>query len=684
MVWELQSDLAAKVAFATAWSETSTIDFGTPEARQHLVSGWSPDQLTGGGIPFVHGVGGSSALRFHVTEVRKLPVIVRLRPTRGEAPVRTVSVELNGTPLTQLTLKERAARYRFMLPAERLATGGNNLLFRYRSADETGPAPRGTVAWFRMQIGTPGDEQAADLYADAENRLLFIPFGTRVEIPVVVEPGAELRLDRLDLRGGESAQLAIGLHTDEDDRELAVFGAGNPPQPVPLPVKEPDVGFLVLQAAADGSWESTDGVFLRGAEVWAPRLEEKAKPARGEHGKQPNVLIYLVDTLRADHLGVYGYNRDTSPRLDAFARTATIFERAIGQSSWTRPSTASVFTGQLPLTHGVTQKRHALSVDTTTLAESLYGAGYDTAAFVTNPNVASAFGFGQGFGIYRLLKKHSDSTLATEHVLAWLERREDERPFFLYVHTPDPHGPYLPPEPHRSRLAGDADRVYRAIQAKPKREKWESDEETIRQLLALYDAEIAANDENFGRLLDDLKRRDLFDDTLIVFLSDHGEEFFDHHDWNHGRGLHAETLDFPLLVKLPDQRRGRRVTEPAQHIDVMPTILDALGVPLPEGIEGRSLLPLLAGEAKHPLGPRAAYSHVDLNDRLSVGIAVGEWKLIDRRTARRPPHPALPLARRPSRTKRPGLPLPRAHRGSHSPAERANRTAGRREPKPGD
>ncbi len=178
-------------------------------------------------------------------------------------------------------------------------------------------------------------------------------------------------------------------------------------------------------------------------------------------------------------------------------------------------------------------------------------------------------------------------------VVRWLDRRDPSLPFLLYVHTVDPHLPYDPPAPFRDRFAAGVERrdlgstdVVGTLLARNVVDEgqWAAD------LLDLYDAEVAANDHAFGELLDELERRGLDEDTVVIFLSDHGEEFFDHGGWIHGRTLYREVLQVPLVIRLPGQREGRRETAPISHIDLMPTILELAGLAPEPGLRGRSLL----------------------------------------------------------------------------------------------
>lgn len=626
------ADLSARFAVATVQTETSSIDFGTAEARRHLVSGWSRDMTDGNNRSLVRSVGEQSTLRFFIFEPRTTAIRFRCRPRAGLTSISSLEIRLNGATAGSVELEPRLKTYELEVPADLLIGGENLLSFAYVFAGS--PAQESTaevvdltsVGWFNLNIGgsqTPIEPPVTD----PTRQVLYLPYGTQVEIPLIASPGTLFETERLDFRGGADPTLQIATHTDDGRVALATIAPQKKSKVAEFTTTSSDAVFLTLRAESKGQPSLGDGVYFAGPRI---RSLVPASPTADAFQSRPNILLYLVDTLRADHLSTYGYDRPTSPRLDAFAESATLFEKAVGQSSWTRPSIASIFTGVWPGAHEVIKRRHALPAEAETLAELLKGAGYASAGFSTNPNISEAFGFSQGFDFFELLPKEYDSAMTNEKVFRWLERRPDDSPFFLYIHTSDPHAPYLPAAPFRAQFAPDAIEVATAIERNPDREIWSGDPDEIRQILSLYDAEIAANDASFGVLLDRLSELDLFDDTVIVFLSDHGEEFLDHGGWTHGRNLFAETLDVPFLIKLPKQRRGQRVSGVVQHVDLLPTLLDLIGAPQPADGEGRSLLPLLVDRGHQSLGARPGYSHVDLVRRLSTSVIVGEWKLISR------------------------------------------------------
>ena len=291
------------------------------------------------------------------------------------------------------------------------------------------------------------------------------------------------------------------------------------------------------------------------------------------------VFIVCVDTLRADRLPAYGYTRVETPALDALARDSIIFDNAISHVPLTLPSHVSLFTGLLPFQHGVRDNLgYRLSKDHRTLATLLKGSGYATGAAVSAIVLDHGSGVSEGFDFYEDAVEARDVAQAigqvqrggdeTERLLeGWISRQPSDARLFGFLHLYEPHSPYTPPEPFRTRYASSP-----------------------------YDGEVAASDRIVGQLVAFLKNRDLYDRSIVIFLSDHGEGLGDHGEDEHGIFLYREEVHVPLFVKLPGGRlRGKRVTEPAQIADVLPTILAALGEKAPEGLPGRSLLDFAEG-----------------------------------------------------------------------------------------
>ena len=319
-----------------------------------------------------------------------------------------------------------------------------------------------------------------------------------------------------------------------------------------------------------------------GALFWSGYQQpaNSGEPAAAADPPRPNVIVFLVDTLRADHLGVYGYDRDTSPVLDRWASGSTVFDNTYAPSSWTKPSMVTLFSGLDAISHGAEDRLDRIPADVPLLAERLKALGYSTFGAVTNPNVLAHWGFDRGFDVYRDLDSAGNGTPAnrvTEFVEEHLDRLEQSQPFFLYLHVVDPHFPYQPPPPFDSRFPRS-----RAVPAN--------------MSVGRYDGEIAFVDAQFGRITELLGQRGLNDRSMTIFTSDHGEELWERGRLGHGSTLYEEVVRVPLLIRFPQGRfAGIRVAARTSLTDVFPTVLHALGESPGERLDGRDLAPLIQG-----------------------------------------------------------------------------------------
>jgi arylsulfatase A-like enzyme len=357
----------------------------------------------------------------------------------------------------------------------------------------------------------------------------------------------------------------------------------------------------------------------------------------------------MIDTLRADHLGVYGYRRPISPEIDAFAAQATVFARAWSQSGWTKSAVASMLTGLPPLAHGVLERMDALPDALRTLPEMLREAGYQTLGVSANPAISAEAGFARGFD--RFVQLFDPEKLpfvaqpaedVNQELFRWLDARDPHRPFFAYLHAMDVHAPYLPPPEYRRRFAPQADAalcrpgpedVAAALAARPGLTRSGLND----NFEALYDAQIAHADHQFGLLLRRLRELGLYDRTLIVLVADHGEEFLDHGFFAHGHSLYQEILHVPLVVHWPDgQAAGRRVESPAQHLDLLPTILAAAGATLPPAFPGLDLRQLATADTR---AEREVPSDLSLAGTQIASLVAGSMHLL----VRERPNPAAEL-----------------------------------------
>lgn len=341
------------------------------------------------------------------------------------------------------------------------------------------------------------------------------------------------------------------------------------------------------------------------AAVWADPVLVNETPSSTEPA--PNVVLISLDTLRADHLGCYGYDRPTSPNIDAFAEEAVLFENAFASSSWTLSSHASLFTGTAPSTHGVTfQKtdgpRPHLDRGFRTLAEIARENEYRTAAFTEGGYVHPDYGFGQGFEQYSATFSsfNKSNTLRTFRAAAdWMHGMGDQ-PFFMFLHTYQIHTPYSPPAEYLERFPTEpGSRFPERFDIFPRPQAENLTPEDKRQIVTLYDAEIAFTDEVVRAFLNTLKVSGLWEDTLVILFSDHGEEFWEHGDMTHGLTLHTEVIHVPLIVKLPGaEPRTGRVSDLVSLTDVYATVCDAMGWDYDASLDSRSFLDVLRSDAE--------------------------------------------------------------------------------------
>jgi arylsulfatase A-like enzyme len=349
-------------------------------------------------------------------------------------------------------------------------------------------------------------------------------------------------------------------------------------------------------------------------------------------GKEPLVIVYLVDTLRADHTSPYGYTRDTTPELSKFAKDAVVFESAIAHASWTKPSVASLMTSRLPSRHRAVQLRDPLDAGQVTLAEMLDARGFATGAVIANSVVYAAdSNFQQGFAVFEGLhgeegrrSKIVDTRLVVDRALEFLDTRRG-LPAFLYVHTMDPHVPYAPPPPFDTMFDPKPLPDHPGVDPRTDfKEPLDRD-----RLVAQYDGDIAYGDKQFGRFVDELKRRGVYDDALILFVADHGEEFLDHGGWLHGRSVYDELIKVPMIVKFAGNRgAGTRKAQMVALSDVLPTVLEGVGLPVPDppAIIGRPL----QGVAFSNAPEQTVVSEISHRGFVSSGIRTGQAKYIRR------------------------------------------------------
>lgn len=354
-----------------------------------------------------------------------------------------------------------------------------------------------------------------------------------------------------------------------------------------------------------------------------------------------NVLLVTLETTRADHLGSYGYERDTSPALDALAEQGVLFEQVSAVSPRTNPSLASLMTAAYPHEHGVRNLLIPLEPGNRTLAEVLRDAGYRTGAIQTHPRLVAASGFAQGFDRYDDdIAAHPLADQACEAAFSWIERAAvGSRPWFMWLHLMDPHWTYDPPSPWRTRFGADDPRPagwYRAIEEGRERMgdvifRNRMPEDEVAAFVDFYDAEIRFTDHALGVLLERLEESGLAERTLVVVTADHGESLGEHdYYFEHGDFGTEPEIHIPLIIRAPDGLgAGGRVRWTVANTDVAPTILDLVTLPGEEAFVGESLRATM----RRPDVPadrlrfgETGHRFHEQNDRREVEGVEGKWR----------------------------------------------------------
>jgi len=388
-----------------------------------------------------------------------------------------------------------------------------------------------------------------------------------------------------------------------------------------------------------------------------------ANPRQGRPAaRRRSVLFYVIDTCRADHLSVNGYARPTTPFLEKLAARGVRFDHCFSQAPWTKPSLSAILTSCYPTVTGMNQLFGQLDNRFVTLPESLWDAGWYTVGFSANPLMGCLSNYTQGFrhffdagaiipNVYAIHSTSGSAKALNRHVLPWIEQNT-EWPYFLYVHSVDPHENYEPAPEYLKLFADPAHEAqYRKewqalIDVKPgqvanacTKEHFEKAGVEIGTFIEygkqLYDADIRANDDEIARVVDALDHKGQLDDMIVVVTADHGEEFFEHGGTSHAFMLWNELIHVPLLIIAPGLLpEGLVVKDPVQSLDLYPTLLDLLGSEPPEGLQGRSFAPQCRGE---PGDGRMIFSENHetpgsqriLHDQgVTLSVIRGPWKFI--------------------------------------------------------
>jgi arylsulfatase A-like enzyme len=662
-------------------SPTGTIDFGAAQARGLLGRGWSVDEVWQPDTTFVWGIGESSEILVSVFHESDVVIRFRCRPLMGsQGPVTPLlGISLNETLVAMVPLTGGDFNnYEVTIAKENVSPAENRLTFHYGETAGRPDVPatetrdlRVAWDWLRVGDGLPTDDDHLPKSSGAE---LVLPVNSQVDFYLDLPPESVVAWDGVTVTpsgGSPPVTLEVAVaddHGNADKARVSITGHGRGrwSWTVSRAASYTRVSLMATTPEPPDSGDKPRYLVLRGARVVGPSdpvevAQSRLFGAGVSSADQPaacepaNIVIYLIDTLRPDHLGVHGYGGETSPVIDRFTRDAVLYSRAVAQSSWTKTSAASILTGLLPTHHDTYGRNDILPQDISTYVPArLASSGYQTVAVSASAVVSPEFGFDRGFdefsyvepqiehGTHAAYSAFAYSHAVTDRFVDWLQhRRSATKPFFAYIHTLDPHDPYGPPDTYRpeSRFAHSplsGLRRYNDVRSFLVDHPKFTRDDVRDHFLSLYDADIQYNDAQFGRLMGVLRENDLYDSTLIILVSDHGEEFLEHAYWGHGHTLYDELVRVPLIVKFPHQAHaGLTVPSTMQHVDVASTILEAAGQPLSDDLAGRSLQSVVEDPTCLSVGTqgceRPVYSALRLDGRDLESLIYRDLHLICRR-----------------------------------------------------
>ncbi len=561
------------------------------------------------------------AVRIHQGHVGPRPQ----RPARLELAVAPSLADAKRLVLTPFVKRRNAEGYYRPLASRLVPVRGSGRDARVALPTRLAPGP--------LDLYVEARRVPAEPVQRVETRRLEIPPDGRLDFAIgILEPAWEQGPVRFEISACDDAGVCSGLFAETLDPRLPDRGAWRERR-LPLGALAGAQRSLRFETRFA---EGTAGGFS--LPLWADPVL-LAPRARSDDDR--SLILVSLDTLRADHLEAYGYARDTAPFLSGqLAGEGTLFEAAVSAATTTAPSHMTMFTSLQPSVHAVRGNTGAveLPLSAPTLAERLRAQGFATAAVTEGAGVAPRRGFERGFGRYverRTRIPHepgTQSALTFPEGLDWIRRVGDRR-FFLFLHTYEVHGPYRPPAAYQSLFADTPPGLEPRPGLPP------------RQRPVLYDREIRYVDDELRRFVEGLEAAGRLDDTLLVVTSDHGEEFLEHGIIGHGAAPYEEVLRVPLLFRGPGVPAGRRVEAPVGLVDLMPTLLDLLGVPVPVAPMGRSFAGLLRGPADHerwrrrPIYSEAWFRWANTAagrrrvEQPTLAVRVGERKLIRFREA---------------------------------------------------
>ncbi len=651
-----ERSLIDRLSFASLQRDGLLIDFGSTDSFKYTFGGWRSGwgrRVERDGVSYTHATTTASRVHFHWGRSEALEVRFRIQRVASTF----FSLYVNGSPHERVDISRVDwTTYETTIPAEMVKEGVNHLLFRWETTTPAmGEDVAAAVDFIHIAPADAGSPSLEDLPRQAsllgnigESPALLLGAGTTLsywmQVPGAGSPMLGFTAARVAAEASQGAaepaeplSLTITAHVDGVlPAEIVAAEIGDvQPETLAGPLDALRNEAIRLDISVSGPEGTPDRVALVEPTLYVepePVTPPPATPAK-------NTIVVMIDTLRADHVSPYGETRVQAPALERFAGAGVVFERYSAVEDWTKPSCATMLTGLYPATHKTQTDAAMLPSSVRMVSEELQARDVATGAFIANGYVSGRFGFERGWDEYTNYIRENKPTEA-EHVFAdayeWIEQKlQAEERFFAYVHTIDPHVPYDPPEEflalYESEYTGDiSPRNTANLLEDIKRGRFTPTAADKRHIRALYDGEISYHDRWFGDFMDKLERAGALEDTLVIVVSDHGEEFWERGNCGHGHQIHQELIHVPFIMSwkgsLPE---GARVSDNQDHCSLVPTVFDAMGLEAPSYLEGESVLAVARGEGAP--APAAGFS-THQGEREATWC--GRYKLLQRGPAR--------------------------------------------------
>jgi arylsulfatase A-like enzyme len=654
--WE-SKNLLEQIDVAELMFDTTIIDIGKPAFRPYLTSGWGQDRVEKDGTTSAVTVKNAIQAKFYVHNLEDKLLAIRCKTEPGSAEVQYIDVVVNSTKFSGGKIHGDYQQHFISIPASSLVPGINEIRFLIEagrtqstirkpgvSFDYFGFAQKGILSDILIKNARAreiypskadeGDKKMV-LSSPVQSAMSFyemIPTDAFLNVKYGLPDESKEQKSKVEFLGFIETEDGAREELFRDRISNSYFFSPEKSRQISLEKYAGQIARITIGSRNVSEIPTAARVFWKELFISTPKREPQKDSSTQVSKRKPNVFIYLVDALRADFLQSYGYSEPTSPRILQFAKDAVTFENAYAQTAWTRASVATIMTGLYPSSHLTEDRKDTLPDFLPTLAKELRTAGYKNYAFVTNGNVSKAFNFHRGYDSYNQFPErggtkeiHIQSDQLFQSVKDFLDQ-PIQHPFYLYVHATDPHEPYTP-APFFLNIPSDCDpdrpQMIRPFNLKKK----PLTKRELKCIMSLYESEILKADYYFGQFIDLLKKKNLYNDSLILFTADHGEEFLEHGRLRHGHCLYQQEIKIPLMVRFPGGiSSGQRMKSYARHIDILPTILESIGAEIPPGVQGNSLHSTLNGHTFD--GP--VFGEFSLDLHISKYVILHPFKLLQR------------------------------------------------------